>query len=321
MIDQFGRKIDYMRISVTDRCNLRCRYCMPEEGIPFIDHKENLTYEEILRVARIGISLGITKFKITGGEPLVRKGVADLIRQIKALGTGVQVTLTTNGMLLSECMQELADAGIDGINVSLDTLDREEFQKITGVDALSQVMAGIHKAMEYPWIPLKINCVPTIQKDLMAIAELAKKYRIQVRFIEMMPIGMGVGQKHIYEAEIHRELEESFGKAKPFDKSLGNGPCHYYSFEGFEGKIGFISAISHRFCETCNRIRLTSTGELKSCLEYPAVVSVKEKMRSGCSDQELKDMISRSIYQKPAGHHFMEPGKTEEEKYMTQIGG
>ena len=193
MIDRLGRNIDYIRISVTDKCNLRCVYCMPEEGIEYIPHKEIISYEEILRLANAFASLGIHSIKLTGGEPLIRKGITSLVRELKSIPGIEQVTITTNGILLADKMKNLSDAGIDGINLSLDTLNPEVFQKITRRDSFEQVMIGFQEALKYPQVPLKVNCVPMglEGQDIIGMAELAKKYPVHVRYIEMMPIGYG----------------------------------------------------------------------------------------------------------------------------------
>ena len=269
MIDRCGRNIDYLRISVTDRCNLRCIYCMPEEGIRLTEREKILQEPEIIRVCKVMAELGITKIKLTGGEPLVRPRIPGLIRQIKEISGIEKVTLTTNGILLKDQMQDLADAGLDSLNISLDTLDEECFCKITRRNLLEETLEGIREAMKYPEVQLKINCVPLglEEQDLCGIAEFARKNPVHVRFIEMMPIGYGSSFTGMSQEKIMLLLEQKFGKMIPYNgKTLGNGPCTYYTVDGFEGKIGFISAISHKFCSQCNRIRLTSQGYLKTCL-------------------------------------------------------
>lgn len=326
MIDALGRNIDYIRISVTDRCNLRCIYCMPQEGIPLTVHEELLTYEEILRICRCAAALGIRKVKLTGGEPLVRREIVDLVAGIKKIPEIEKVTLTTNGVLLQRYMKSLAEAGIDAINVSLDTLDPECFSKITRKDSLKQVLDGLREAMNYPHINLKVNCVPmgVEGQDLVEIARLAEKYPIHVRFIEMMPIGLGVQFEGKKEQQILEELQRHFGPAVPCTEALGNGPGHYFTMEGLTGKIGFISAVSHKFCGDCNRIRLTSQGYLKGCLQYNLGCDLREEMRGGCSDERLRELICEAISKKPAGHHFDEAvnqKEYDEKSCMYQIGG
>ena len=298
MIDRCGRNIDYLRISVTDRCNLRCIYCMPEEGIRLTGRENILQEPEIIRVCRVMAELGIKKIKITGGEPLVRPRMPGLIHQIKAIPGIEKVTLTTNGILLKKQMKELAEAGLDSLNISLDTLDRDGFQKITRRDFLDDTLAGIKEAMKYPNVQLKINCVPLgiEEQNLCEIAEFACKYPVHVRFIEMMPIGYGSSFTGMSQEKIVSLLEERFGRLVPYEgEPLGNGPCKYYIVKGFQGKIGFISAISHKFCSECNRIRLTSQGYLKTCLQYTAGRDLREVLRNGGTDEELKEIIKEAL--------------------------
>ena len=326
MIDRCGRNIDYLRISVTDRCNLRCIYCMPEEGIRLTGRENILQEPEIIRVCRVMAELGIKKIKITGGEPLVRPRMPGLIHQIKAIPGIEKVTLTTNGILLKKQMKELAEAGLDSLNISLDTLDREGFMKITRRDLLDDTLAGIEEAMKYPNVQLKINCVPLgiEEQNLCEIAEFAHKYPVHVRFIEMMPIGYGSYFTGMSQENIVSLLEEKIGLRFPYEGlPLGNGPCKYYTVDGFQGKIGFISAISHKFCSECNRIRLTSQGYLKTCLQYTAGRDLREALRNGGTDEELKEIIKAALSEKPDGHHFREKVKEDdtESLCMSQIGG
>lgn len=333
MIDRYGRNIDYIRVSITDRCNLRCVYCMPKEGVSSIPHSKILSYDEIERLVQIFAKLGIEKVKITGGEPLVRKNVASLIQRLKKVDGIRQVTLTTNGVALAEQMEELAKAGIDGINLSLDTLEAEVFGKITRRLELEKVMQGLKEALKYPKIPLKINCVPLGMpgQNVADLAKLALDYPVSVRYIEMMPIGLGKKFSCIREEEVLQQLKERFGSFEKCEESLGNGPGHYYTFPGFQGKIGFISAISHKFCESCNRIRLTPQGYLKSCLQYDIGVDLKTLLRSGSSEECLKEAIWETIWNKPAGHQFVQqsaeqslaqyPTEHGETHIMSQFGG
>jgi len=324
MIDAQNRLIDYIRISVTDRCNLRCVYCMPETGIEMTTHEELLSFEEMERLCRIFAGLGIRKVKLTGGEPLVRKGFTELVKRVKAIEGIDKVTVTTNGVLLESFMEELVLAGVDGINISLDSLNPEKFQEITRRDLFREVYKGIEKALAYPEIPLKINCLPLDmdKKSILEIAELAKAHKIHVRFIEVMPIGLGKKYEFLSEMEILKVLEDRFGKLLPYEGKLGFGPGHYYTVEGFQGKIGFISSISHKFCDACNRIRLTSSGYLKSCLQYETGRDLRILLRSGASDEEIKETIIKAIEEKPVGHMFLSgPINQEEHQIMSQIGG
>ena len=324
MIDAQGRTIDYIRISVTDRCNLRCVYCMPETGMHMAAHDELMSFEEIERLCRILAELGIRKVKLTGGEPLVRKDFVELVRKIKAIDGIDKVTVTTNGVLLENHMDELASAGIDGINISLDSLDPKKFEEITRRDLFSEAYRGIQKALTYPEIPLKLNCLPLglERQSLVDIAELARENRMHVRFIEVMPIGQGKKYEFLGENEIVGMLEEKFGKLTPYGGKLGFGPGHYYSVDGFKGKIGFISSISHKFCDSCNRIRLTSEGYLKSCLQYETGRDLRKLLRLGAKDEEIKEAIIQAIEEKPVGHLFLSDNIDQEENHtMSQIGG
>lgn len=337
MKDSYGRKIEYMRISITDRCNLRCRYCMPE-GTEWLPMEEILTYEEIAMICREAVELGITRFKITGGEPLVRKGCPGLIRLIKDIPGVEQVTMTTNGVLLGDCIDELKLAGLDAVNVSLDTLDEERYREITGFSQLPRVLHSIECVLK-SGIPVKINVV--LQKGVnedewWRLAELARNAPVDVRFIELMPIGhgkerQGVSNEVLLERMKQRYLEEKRGyyldmpfcsdrQICPDSQVHGNGPAVYYKFSGFQGSIGFISAIHGKFCESCNRIRLTSTGKLKPCLCFEDSVSVREAAREG-RRLEVRRKLQESIAGKPQMHSFERIEKVTEKKRMSQIGG
>ncbi len=326
MIDGVGRTIDYVRISVTDRCNLRCVYCMPEEGVPSIPHGQILRFEEILRVCRVLAKNGIRKVKLTGGEPLVRKGILDLTAELKAIPGIENITITTNGVLLEELYDGLVDAGIDAITVSLDTLDPQVYQSITRRDEAARVRRGLERAMREGRVPLKINCVPVLgveKQELLDVVELARHHRVHVRFIEMMPIGLGSGFPLLREEELRTFLEKHLGPLTPCDDVPGNGPCRYYAAEGFQGRLGFISAVSHQFCDGCNRIRLTADGYLKTCLQYDCGAALKSMLQAGCTDAELEAVIRKALADKPKGHHFGDqaPFAGREEKGMSQIGG
>ena len=325
MTDNQGRTIDYLRISVTDRCNLRCVYCMPEEGMENIPHDRIMTYDEILRVCRILAEHGLKKIKITGGEPLVRKNVVWLIKELKKISGITNVTITTNGVLLTEQYEALVEAGIDAITVSLDTLDAEVYRQITRRDELSRVLEGIRLAAEQGKVRLKINCVPVLGTEKQGILELMeyiRNYDIDLRFIEMMPIGLGKQYEGQSEEAVLRELKLRFGECQNSENVPGNGPGHYYQFEGFCGKIGFISAVSHKFCDSCNRIRLISGGFLKPCLQYETGTDLKKLLRQNESEACIRAAIEDTIRKKPHGHQFgkKQDGNTEN-RMMWQIGG
>ena len=325
MIDRCARTIDYLRISVTDRCNLRCVYCMPEDGVQWIPHNAVLSYEEILRLCRVFAGLGLSKIKLTGGEPLVRLGIDALIADIKAIPGISCVTLTTNGVLLADQLSGLVSAGLDGVNISLDTLDREQFRAITRRDELDRVLAGLNAALDCPGLNVKINCLPMGSNDnqLVPMVALAKDRPLSVRFIEVMPIGLGKDLEYRSEAEVRAILEAHYGPMTPFHGKLGNGPCHYFSLPGFVGKVGFISALSHQFCSECNRVRLTSEGFLKTCLQYELGVDLKALMDEGRDDEFLAQAVQQAIYNKPLQHHFADTSGQQslEHHGMSQIGG
>lgn len=321
MRDSYGRSIDYLRISITDRCNLRCRYCMPEP-IPFLPHAEILRFEEIERICAIGAKLGIHTLKITGGEPLVREGCTQLMGRLKRLPGVEHVTLTTNGVLLGEHLPALAELGADGVNISLDTLEREAYQRITGQDALPCVLAGLQGAVA-AGLRVKINCVPlaeTGMDSLLALAELAKWYPVDVRFIELMPIGHGQGFAGQEQASLERSILSNWPELRPSEKKRGFGPAHYYTSQGFRGAVGFIDAVSHAFCGRCNRLRLTSEGFLKLCLCHGEGTDLRSLLRAGAGDRELEAAIRAAIERKPAQHSFGE-APSGETRSMSQIGG
>ncbi len=323
MKDSYGREIDYMRVSITDRCNLRCRYCMPD-GVEWLPMDQILTLEEITEACRQAAALGIRKIKVTGGEPLVRKGCTDLVGMLNALPGIEQVTLTTNGILLSECAEKLCRQGLHAVNISLDTLDPVKYAAITGFDKLSKVLEGIH-AMESHSIPVKINAV--LQRgvndmECISLVELAKTHSIDVRFIELMPIGHGKEMEPVSNPEVLERLKAYYGAehvtADP--RTHGNGPARYYRIDGFQGSIGFISAIHGKFCQSCNRIRLTSIGDLKPCLCYSDRISIKNALRNG-SPEDVKELIRQAIETKPAAHCFEQIQTVTEKKEMSRIGG
>ncbi len=324
MLDQFGRNINYLRVSVTDRCDLRCIYCMPKEGISWTDPSHILRYEEMVRLCRLFAGLGITKIRLTGGEPLVRRDLQELVRGIGAIEGIDKLNLTTNGVKLSAMLPQLVEAGLGGINLSLDTLDREQFYSITRIDALHSVLDGLMAAINEPNLSVKLNCVPMEQNEsqLVPLARLAKEHDIAVRFIELMPIGLGSNLNRRTEDEVRAVLEEAFGKARVADKGDGAGPGRYVTFDGFCGKVGFISAMTHQFCDGCNRVRLTATGFLKTCLQYDEGVNLGELIRRGATDAMLLNAMEEAITGKPASHQFSSANVLGgERKMMHQIGG
>ena len=327
MIDSFGRTIDYVRLSVTDRCNLRCLYCMPEGGVEQLSHQQVMRFEEMLRLCRVLSGMGVKKFKVSGGEPLVRRGVNDFIADLKRLPGVEQVTLTTNGVLLRENLGRLKQAGIDGINISLDTLNEFTFRELTRNGDIDSVLDGLQAALAAKICPIKINALLLKGKndgELETLAALARDMELSVRFIELMPIGLGTVYEPVSGEEVLRRLTAAYGEPEEYDHPMGNGPAKYYSFPGFKGKIGLINAISHAFCRSCNRVRLTSDGWLKLCLQYDIGVDLLTPLREGASDGELRELISQAIAQKPEKHVFdQEKGRIDnrEIKNMNSIGG
>ena len=326
MRDQFERNINYMRVSVTDLCNLRCVYCMPKEGIRQISHDEILTFDEIARVCRIGAELGISRIKLTGGEPLVRKGIEDLAEMICRIPGIEQVTLTTNGILLKDQLPALKKAGISAVNISLDTMDRAQYQELTGKDCLLQVMEGIRAALEQG-MRVKINCVALNECNEFQwgkLAALAKEYPLDVRFIEMMPIGYGNMSESISNEELKETIRKHYGNLTEDFRVYGNGPAVYYSIEGFQGNVGFISAMHGKFCNLCNRIRMTSTGDLKPCLCYEQRWALKPALRMENPEkrqEEIQNILRKSIENKPQMHCFEDTRQVTESHPMGQIGG
>ncbi len=325
MRDSYGRKIDYMRISITDRCNLRCRYCMPE-GIEQAPVSDILTYEEIIHVCHAAARAGIRKLKITGGEPLVRTGCPELIGKLKEISGISRVTMTTNGVLLAEFLPKLLANGLDAVNISLDTMNRDTYRQITGRDELPRVVEGIKKAIE-SGIPVKANVV--LQRDINEgewkdLAELTRKHSLDVRFIEMMPIGYGKEYQTICNEDVLRKLK-GIEQGLSADSSVhGNGPAVYYRIPGAKGSIGFISAMHGKFCGNCNRLRLTSMGKLKPCLCFGDGIDLRKILRE--SDKESVDKllyqaVLEAIRMKPKQHKFEVVSDITEQKQMVQIGG
>lgn len=331
MKDEYGRNIDYLRISVTDRCNLRCKYCMPD-GITPIPMEELLTYEEILQIVKAAAGLGITKIKLTGGEPLVRKDVTVLARMLHTVPGVEEITMTTNGVLLMEYLDELIDSGIRAINVSIDTLDEKKYEQITGKNELSNILTAVREAAERG-IRVKINTVlltGTSEEELFRILQLTQKQNIDVRFIELMPIGEGKKMCGISGKEFLLRIKERYPSMQEDYRRHGNGPAKYYHIPGFAGSVGFISAIHGKFCSTCNRVRLSSTGQLKACLCYEGECDLKSILRDpGWGEEQqqerrikaLQEKIAATIMEKPSEHCFENPDHMTEHQKMVAIGG
>lgn len=323
MLDRYGRVINYLRISVTDRCNLRCCYCMPE-GVQDVGMKNILTFEEIWEIVRTGVSLGITHIRITGGEPLVRKGCVDLIRGIREIPGVETITMTTNGVLLGNYGKQLKEAGVDGVNISLDTLDPEEFYKITGKRELQEVLAGI-RAAKTAGLPVKLNAVNRKELDPIPLVRYAQEENLPIRFIEMMPVGYGKKYVGRSNEELRETLEAVCGNAECMTNReelsrMGSGPAVYYQFSDLKVPVGFISAIHGKFCDTCNRVRLTAEGYLKLCLCYDKGEDLRRVLREG-EKENLRTIMEQTIFRKPAAHCFEHPAEMTETHEMVKIGG
>lgn len=315
IIDPSGRALDYLRLSLTDRCNLRCVYCMPEKGVEWKPHAEILRFEESLRLCRILCDLGIRRIKLTGGEPLIRRGLENFIRELREIPLLEEITLTTNGLLLAEFLDRLGGNArflLNGVNVSLNTPDTANFARIARRNGLEAALAGMRRAAA-AGIPVKLNCVPVRgfnEQDLAATAALAKDEVKAVRFIELMPLGAGASLEGIPMAEVLGILEREFGLMRRDQSRVGNGPAVYYAAPGFTGKIGFISAISETFCSGCNRLRLSADGRLRACLASEVNVDLRALLRSGAGDDEIKGAVLRLAASKPAAHKFAGTGKS-----------
>ena len=326
MTDRYGRTIDYLRVSVTDRCNFRCVYCMPPEGIPSVSHEEILRYEELIRLIRLFAELGIQHVRLTGGEPTVRRGLVKLVREIHDMPGIESVSMTTNGLLLPEMLDDLKDAGLSSVNISIDTLNEERFDEITRTQGnLPKVLEAI-RLSEEAGLSTKVNCVAmrgVNDDELTAIAALAKDRDIGVRFIEYMPIGKHDYEQAIYKDELLDILRSAFGELKTDPTFRGHGPAVYFKPEGFVGSVGVISAMSHAFCETCNRVRMTPEGFLKLCLQYNVGLNLRSPVRQGLTDDEIKQLILSSLDRKPERHTFLDYTSVPhiDERDMSLIGG
>lgn len=324
MRDALGRDVRYLRLSLTDLCNLRCTYCMPETGVVRKSHDAMLRFEETERVVRALAGLGIRVVKITGGEPLVKRGAVDLIRRIKAVPGIEDVTLTTNGILLKQYAADLAATGISAVNISLDTLDPETYRSITRCGNLQDVLDGIAEIQKYPDITVKLNAVldAPSPETVLPLVDYAVSGGLILRFIEMMPVGPVSARKknRCVQDEAAAIIAEKYGKLTPTTRRYGNGPAHYYTTPD-GAVIGFISALSHQFCADCDRLRLTSDGHLKNCLFTPETEDndIKTLLRAGADDAALTEALRRIIHDKPAAHHLNETGA--QALQMSGVGG
>src|SRR5680860_219709 len=333
LIDNFGRKISYLRVSITDRCNYRCIYCKPEEQFEFIPHEEILRYEEIVEIIEEAVNLGVTKVRITGGEPLVREGIVDFIRHLRKINKLENISLTTNGFFLPEYAEKLKDAGLNRVNISLDSLQEEKYTKITRGGSLEKTLKGIDSALKAGLLPIKINTVlirGINDDEVEDFVRLTLERPLNIRFIEFMPSGEEVinefENKFISVQEIKEKLTKKY-LLNPIKISTANGPAKYYQIKGSQGTIGFITALSQHFCKTCNRIRLTSEGKLRPCLFSNKEVDIKQSIRNAKTDDKIirskiiRNNIEEAIIIKPEGHKLNNKFSNRDFFKMSKIGG
>ncbi len=325
LIDNYHRNLNYLRVSITDRCNLHCIYCEPQKRIKKLHHDEVLRYEEFLRIIRVGVNLGINKVRVTGGEPLVRKGVDTFLFQLGSIKELYDISLTTNGTLLKKYLDSIQQAGIKRINISIDSLKSEKFQKITGFNGFNQLWETIIEAHERGFNPIKLNMVVLggINDDeIEDLAKLSFDYPFHIRFIEYMPVGPTplFFERPVYADEILDRLAK-IGKLVPVRRELMDGPATRLKFKDAPGEVGIISPISHHFCDQCNRLRLTADGHLRPCLLCNDFIDIKNPIRSGISDNEIAGLFLEAARNKPASHHLV-PGRfVSVSDQMSSIGG
>jgi len=326
MQDTYRREISYLRISVTDRCNMRCVYCMPAGGVESVPHEEILSFEEIATVLKAAASLGVKKVRLTGGEPLVRRGLPDLVQVLASVPGIDDVAITTNGILLPPSIARLKEAGLRRVNVSLDTLRADRYREITRGGDLSKAWAGIHASLEAGLHPVKLNTVVLRGFNDDEVADLARltlNLPLHIRFIELMPVGPTgdwAGGKFVPAGEIAKTITDRLGLLVAAKEPDGGGPAKYYRLKEAEGTIGFITALSDHFCDRCNRMRLTSSGGLRLCLYDKKEVDLKTPLRKGAGVADVARLFEEAILMKPDRHHLAE-GRRDRRKAMSQIGG
>ena len=327
LIDTFGRVHNNLRISVTDRCNIRCFYCMPEENPLFFRRADILSFEEIERFVRVAVELGIDRIRLTGGEPLVRRDLPLLVRKLTSIPEISDVALTTNGILLAEQAGPLYDAGLRRINVHLDTLDPEKFERITRRDEFGKVMEGIFACKRLGFDPIKINAVAVrglIEDDLVPLAEFAREHGFELRFIEFMPLdadGQWQREKVLFVGDMLEKLSREIAPLAPAPDQDPRSPASEFLFSDGVGKIGMIGSVSRPFCMSCNRIRLTADGKLRNCLFALDELDVKAVMRGGGSDGDIIQLIRRSVHEKWEGHEINTARFVQPTRPMYAIGG
>ncbi|WP_069801233.1 GTP 3',8-cyclase MoaA [Thermogemmatispora onikobensis] len=327
LVDSYGRRIRNLRISITDKCNFRCTYCMPAEGLPWLKKAEILTYEEIERLARLAVSMGIEQIRLTGGEPLVRRDVPDLVRRLRQIEGLRSLSLTTNGVLLKQLAHPLAEAGLTRINVSLDSLLREKFARLTRRDQLDRVLEGLEELEKYPTIrPIKINAVAMrgfTEEEVLDFVRLARRKGYVVRWIEFMPLDADqIWRKEdiLTGAEIQAIIEAEYGPLVPIQGDPSE-TARRYTFSDGVGEVGFINPVSEPFCSTCDRIRLTADGQLRTCLFATEETDLRTPLRSGASDEELMAIIRRAVWHKELKHYIGDKRFRRASRTMSMIGG
>jgi GTP 3',8-cyclase len=326
LIDGFSRPITYLRVSVTDKCNLRCVYCMPEAGLAWLQRDEILSYEEIADLVRAAASVGVRSIRLTGGEPLVRRDLHRLVAALHAIDGIDDISLSTNALLLANQVEGLAAAGLQRVNVSLDSLRHDRFEAIARRPGLDAVMAGIDAAISAGLEPIKLNCVVMRGQnddEIAAFAELTRRRPIFVRFIEMMPVHENLGLQHdayMSSDEILARVGE-IGHLRPVDGPSGNGPARYFSFDGALGAVGVISPLSHEYCDRCNRVRLTADGRLRLCLFGDHALDLRTPLRSGASPEALADLMRSAMLIKPERHHLRLGETASRMRAFSEIGG
>ena len=327
LIDSFGRVHDNLRISVTDRCNIRCFYCMPEEGVQFMDRAEILTFEEIERFVRAAVPLGITKLRITGGEPLVRRDLPNLIEKLAAIDGIRDIALTTNAVMLGQQAQALYNAGLRRLNIHLDTLDRDRFKQITRRDALPKVLSGIEAAVAAGFKNIKFNIVAVkglIELDIVPMAQYCRERGFEPRFIEFMPLdhqSLWDRRKVLLADDIIKIIESEIGPVEAVADADPRAPATEYRYKDGSGRLGFIASVSKPFCLNCNRIRLTSDGKLRYCLFVIDETDVKHLLRSNASDEEIQATIRQNVSEKWLGHEINSNKFIPPPRPMYAIGG
>ncbi len=328
LTDSYGRRIKSMRISITDKCNFRCTYCMPAEGLPWLKKAEILSYEEIERIARISVGIGIEQIRLTGGEPLVRRDVPELVRQLKKIEGLHSLSLTTNGILLKQQAAALAEAGLTRINVSLDSLLREKFAQLTRRDQMDQVLEGLEVLEKYPSIhPIKINAVAMrghTEAEVLDFARLARRKAYVIRWIEFMPLDADqVWRKEdiLTGGEIKAIIESAYGPLVQITSGDPSETARRYTFSDGIGEVGFINPVSEPFCSTCDRIRITADGQLRTCLFASEETDLRAVIRSQADDEEVAQTIRRAVWNKELKHHIGDTKFKRSKRSMSMIGG